>query len=190
MNKNKRNQIKKQFASIFEKVIYDDAKSRGINIKYEPVTIEYWKRSPKGAICADCNSTNIKVPGKYTPDFELDGGVFVEAKGFFKPEKRSRMEDFIRSKPRILLKFLFAQDNWMTKKKKHKYSDWAKKMGVDFAIGKKIPEQWTKGCNGANTVADNGMASELAFSTNAATIKQSRRSSTNLRKSKRAKENL
>lgn len=152
MNKKIRNKIKGEFASIFEKVIYDDAKQRKIDISYEPRTFDYQKRSPRGCKCGDCGSARILIPGRYTPDFLINGRVYVEAKGFFKPEKRSNMEDFLKFNAElpdpIDLRFLFAQDNWMTKKKKNKYSDWARKHKVIFYVGKTIPYSWTTGRDG------------------------------------------
>lgn len=157
MNRAKRDKLKGEFASIFEREIWDDARARNLDVQYESDTLDYFKRASRGAKCKDCGSSTILIPGKYTPDFKLNGRIYIEAKGFFKPEKRRLMEDFIRSRPDIQLRFIFAQDNWITKKKKHKYSDWATKQGLIYVIGKTIPYLWT-----VDTVADNGVVDTLA----------------------------
>lgn len=145
MNRTKRNALKGRFASIFEKVIWDDAKERGIEITYEPESFQYEKRPPRGAKCGDCGSSKVSVPGSYTPDFKVQGRFFVEAKGYLNAPKRTLMEAFRKSNPELDLRFLFAQDNWLTHKKKTKYTDWAKQIGVKSAVGNKIPEEWLGG---------------------------------------------
>lgn len=153
MNRIKRNKIKGAFASIFEKVIWDDAKERGIEITYEPESFQYEKRPPRGAKCGDCGSSKVSVPGSYTPDFKVQGRFFVEAKGYLNAPKRTLMEAFRKSNPELDLRFLFAQDNWLTHKKKTRYTDWAKQIGVKSAVGNKIPEGWV-GRTGDNAEVD------------------------------------
>lgn len=127
-------------ASKFEDTIIQDLKDRGIEYEYEPETFEYL-RGVRGAYCAQCGSKVVRVKRRYTPDLRL-GSVWVEAKGKFSPENRSKMEDFLEGHPEIDLRFLFMRDNWLTNKHKTKYSDWAKKLGIKYAIGTSVPQEW------------------------------------------------
>lgn len=85
------------------------------------------------------------VSRRYTPDIRIKAsGVWVEAKGKFTPENRAKMEDFLEGHPEIDLRFLFMRDNWITKNHKSKYSDWCKKLGVKYAIGIRVPDEWVE----------------------------------------------
>lgn len=129
-------------ASTFEDTIIQDLKDRGIEYEYEPETFKY-DRKVRGATCAECGSKVVFVSRRYTPDIRLKaGGVWVEAKGKFTPENRAKMEDFFHGHPEIDLRFLFMRDNWLTNKHKTKYSDWAKKLGIKYAIGTSVPQEW------------------------------------------------
>jgi hypothetical protein len=68
------------------------------------------------------------------------------------------MEDFLRGHPEIDLRFLFMRDNWLTGKHKHKYSDWAKKLGVPYAIGTTVPEEWVQKLPGDGVLPQDGGA--------------------------------
>lgn len=127
-------------ASKFEDTIIQDLKDRGIEYEYEPETFPY-ERGVRGAYCVQCGGKVVRVKRKYTPDLKL-GSVWVEAKGKFTPENRSKMEDFLEGHPEIDLRFLFQRDNWLTGKHKSKYSDWCEKLGVKYAVGDSVPEEW------------------------------------------------
>lgn len=127
-------------ASTFEDTIIQDLKDRGIEYEYEPKTFEYL-RGVRGAYCTQCDSKVVRVKRRYTPDLRL-GSVWIEAKGKFSPENRSKMEDFLEGHPEIDLRFLFMRDNWLTSKHKTKYSDWCKKLGIKYAIGTSVPQEW------------------------------------------------
>lgn len=129
-------------ASKFEDTIIQDLKDRGIAYEYEPKTFSYTRPVHRGR-CTVCESKSCVVERSYTPDiFLLLSKTWVEAKGKFTPENRGKMEDFLKGNPGIDLRFLFQRDNWLTGKHKHKYSDWAKKQGVKYAVGTSIPEEW------------------------------------------------
>jgi len=34
------------------------------------------------------------------------------------------------------------RDNWLTAGKKERYTDWARKLGIECAVGEDIPEDW------------------------------------------------
>ena len=129
------------FASRFEEQIYDQLRKAGLQPEYEPDTIDYHRRT-RQTYCGDCGSKKTYKKARYTPDFKI-GHYYIEAKGYFKPEKRAAMEDFLRSNPSIDLRFVFGADNWLTSKRVTKYSDWAKSLKVKYGI-KTVPENWIK----------------------------------------------
>lgn len=136
------------FASGFEAKVIKDLKERGIEYEYEPEFLDYEKEIKK-AKCRDCLSKRVSQHRRYLPDLRIQSRFLVELKGKFTAENRSRMESVLASHPGIDLRFLFQRDNWLTKKKKHKYSDWALKNGVQFAIGDRIPDEWVNTSAGA-----------------------------------------
>lgn len=80
----------------------------------------------------------------YTPDFTVftDDGVFhVESKGFLRPDHRRTLLAVVNqwSDPAIAidLRLLFQKDQKVRKGGKMKYSDWAKKEGLRYAVGVK-----------------------------------------------------
>ena len=127
-------------ASKLEDKVIKDLKDRGIEYEYEPETFPY-ERKVRGAHCGNCGSKDVVVRRRYTPDLRI-GDFFVEIKGKFTAENRSKMEDFRRGHPEIDLRFLFQRDNWITKKHKSKYSDWCKKLDLKYHIGTEVPQKW------------------------------------------------
>lgn len=82
---------------------------------------------------------------RYTPDLKIkSNGIYIELKGKFDAANRSAMEDFLGGSPGIDLRFVFMRDNWITGKHKSKYSDWCKKLGVQYYIGERIPDVWVQ----------------------------------------------
>ena len=73
---------------------------------------------------------------KYTPDFKVAHGVYIEAKGKLDLATRQKMVWFKEMHPRITIIFLFMNpDNKITKRSKTTYGMWATKEGflwLDF----------------------------------------------------------
>ena len=90
-------------------------------VKYEPDAIPY-KQPAKER--------------KYTPDFKVANGVYIEAKGKLDLATRQKMVWFKDMHPRITIIFLFMNpDNKITKRSKTTYGMWATKEGflwLDF----------------------------------------------------------
>lgn len=127
-------------ASFLEDDVIQNLEDRGIEYEYEPETIDYL-RVVRGATCAVCGGKDVHVRRRYTPDLKI-GAFYVEVKGKLDSDTRSRMEAFLEGHPEIDLRFLFQRDNWLTGRHKHKYSDWAKKLGIKYAIGTEVPQGW------------------------------------------------
>ena len=78
VEKNKRRFRKKptsSYRSGLEENVINNLKQRNISFKYEQRVIGYFKPATKH---------------KYTPDIELENGVLIEIKGFFKREDRKK----------------------------------------------------------------------------------------------------
>jgi len=106
----------------FEVVVYDWLKRRygTTNVGYETHRIEY-----------------ILVK-EYKPDFVVklhDGSLlFVEAKGYFRPEDRRKILAVLKMNPDLKFLIVFQKDNRIRRGSKTRYSDWCKKHGIDYII--------------------------------------------------------
>lgn len=84
---------------------------------------------------------------KYTPDFKVyrkDGTYFfVEYKGYFRPEARTKMRLVKNQNPSDDIRFLFTDAGKpITKSSKTTYAMWAEKHGFPWAEGERIPKRW------------------------------------------------
>ncbi len=81
----------------------------------------------------------------YKPDFEimLSNGDrrYVEAKGYFRPADRTKILAVLRDNPHLDLRLLFKSDNTLSKGSRNRYSDWATKHSIPFAVGE-LPPEW------------------------------------------------
>lgn len=81
----------------------------------------------------------------YIPDFTIvlpSGRVFyIEAKGYLRPEDRTKMVAVKLANPNADIRFLFSKDNKLNGKSKTRYSEWADKHGFLYAIGT-VPRAW------------------------------------------------
>jgi len=109
------------FKSKLEEKAWKELKKNFPSVKYEPDAIPY-KQPEKER--------------KYTPDFKLARGVYIEAKGKLDLATRQKMVWFKDMHPGITIIFLFMNpDNKITKRSKTTYWQWAEKEGfmwLDF----------------------------------------------------------
>lgn len=81
----------------------------------------------------------------YTPDFMVtkkNGAVFyIETKGFFRPEARTKMIHVKRCNPFIDIRFIFMKDLMINKRTKFTYSKWCQRHGYEYAF-ETIPKEW------------------------------------------------
>lgn len=82
------------------------------------------------------------IHARYTPDFILSNGVYLECKGFLCPADRRKMIAVKAAHPDKDIRFVFQRDNYLAKGSKTKYSDWATKNGFPFCIFPHIPTDW------------------------------------------------
>lgn len=83
---------------------------------------------------------------KYTPDFILDNGIIIEAKGNFNAQQRKKMSLVIEQNPDLDIRMLFMRDNKISKASKTAYSDWCEKRGIPYAVSANgtVPEDWLR----------------------------------------------
>ena len=83
----------------------------------------------------------------YLPDFlvvlESGKSFFIEVKGWFRPEDRTKMIAVKAYNPDLDIRLVFSNDGKLSSKSSSRYSDWCRKHGFEFAIGH-IPEKWFK----------------------------------------------
>ena len=61
----------------------------------------------------------------YTPDFQLDNGIFIETKGIFDSEDRRKHVEVRRQHPELDIRFVFSNARGkLYKGAKSRYCDW------------------------------------------------------------------
>ena len=80
-----------QYRSKLEAAVAHDLTERGVGFEYEPLSFLYHDGARK-----------------YTPDFRLDNGVFIEVKGWLKREDRQKMTNVRLENPGIDLRLVLA----------------------------------------------------------------------------------
>jgi predicted nuclease of restriction endonuclease-like RecB superfamily len=84
------------------------------------------------------------LAGHYIPDFIIQtqlGKVYVECKGYLRPEDKRKLRAVKRQHPEMDLRLLFYGES--TKRERDQIR-WATKNGFKFAIDT-IPKDWLKG---------------------------------------------
>lgn len=109
-----------------EAAVYEDLEARGVPFEYEKSQVIY---------------TTPPVQHKYVPDFKI-GNIYVEYKGWFKPEDRAKMLLVIQQHPDLDIRLLFMKDSKLYKDSDTRYSDWCEKYGIKYAIGTTVPQEW------------------------------------------------
>jgi|ERR1700734_3480040 len=112
----------KKLKNKFEQKIYSQLKKAKVNFDYESERITYI------------------LTGYYLPDFVIRsprGRIYIETKGYLRPEHKRKMVAVKRLHPEIDLRILFYAAN----KKNFK---WAEKNGIKYAVSS-IPKEWLHG---------------------------------------------
>lgn len=111
----------------FEKKILIQIEGSGCNVKYEGARIPY------------------VLAGHYIPDYIVDtptGKLYIEAKGYFRPEAKRKMVAVKRQHPELDIRIVFYKSKSFKKNKQ--YERWAIKHGYKFAWDT-VPEEWLLG---------------------------------------------
>lgn len=117
----------KGYRSGLEECIDKSLKDRGIDGEYERHKIKYIAPATER---------------KYTPDFRLPNGIFIETKGRFVAADRKKHLLIKQQYPDLDIRFLFQNsNNKLTKRSKTTYAQWCEKHGFIYAE-KEIPKEW------------------------------------------------
>ena len=131
-----------KYRSRYEASIARDLQFKGIEFEYETIKVNYYLK--KKGKCEGCDNVNsIFVHKTYTPDFII-GSMIIEAKGFFTSSDRTKMSQAVRENPDLDIRMLFMRDQWCTKTKNKKYSDWCNDHNIKCAFGVSLPKEWLK----------------------------------------------
>ena len=81
----------------------------------------------------------------YTPDFQLDNGIFIESKGLFDNEDRRKHLAVRDQHPELDIRFVFSNAQAkLYKGSKTTYAMWCDKHGFQWAETK-LPKEWLNG---------------------------------------------
>lgn len=79
---------------------------------------------------------------KYHPDFLLENGIYIEAKGWFKSSDRQKHLCIKHQHPELDIRFVFSNpNNKIGKKSNTTYAMWCEKNGFKYAKGT-VPQEW------------------------------------------------
>lgn len=93
--------------------------------------------------CTGCGSQHVVRRVSYTPDWRLTAkDIVVESKGKFTARDRKIALAMKREYPLERYCLLFQRDNWISKTKSQKYSDWCEKHSIEHHVGNEFPKEW------------------------------------------------
>ena len=130
-----------KYRSQLERRVCNNLRNRRVKYDYEPYKISY-TTEVKPAYCANCGHKVVLKERSYTPDVVLSNGIIIEIKGKFTGENRTKMLAIRASNPGLDIRMLFQSDNWLTKKKSMRYSDWCERHGFIYHVGEQVPSDW------------------------------------------------
>jgi hypothetical protein len=92
------------------------------------------------------STTPFQKEAPIHPDFKINGW-FCETKGRWLSADIRKIKLVLQQNPGIKLRMLFMRDQPIRKGSKTRYSDVAKKLGIDFEISPKgtVPTRWITG---------------------------------------------
>ena len=111
------------FRSGLEQRIADDLTNQKCKFKYEPLSVTY------------------TITSKYTPDFVLDNGIVIEAKGFFRYKDQRKHRAVREAHPELDLRFVFSNINQRVQGSKLANARWCEKYNFKYAQ-ESIPIEW------------------------------------------------
>ena len=117
------------YRSKFEQQIATWLQKQRINFEYESHSYMYMLKIYR-AECMDCNGSDVWKKHWYTPDFFLENGVVVEAKGKFTAKDRKIIAAMKEQHPELDLRVLFTRNNKISPKSKTRYLDWCERREI------------------------------------------------------------
>lgn len=107
--------------------------------KFEQKTFEFLKDS-KVKFKYESEKIPYILSRYYIPDYIIEtklGKIYIECKGYLRPEHKAKMVAVKRMHPELDLRILFYSYN-------KTYVKWAERYGFKYAIGT-IPQEWLRG---------------------------------------------
>lgn len=151
-NTSRKHAIEAGFSSMFEMQFSEYLKKFSISYEYETEKF-VWGKKPVLGECRDCGGENVATYRTYRPDFileKLDGTkMYIELKGKFTPENRTKMREIKKTYPDIDLRIIFQQSkNKLTKGAKKTYAQWATNKNYPYICCNNgpafLPDEWIK----------------------------------------------
>lgn len=113
-----------RYKSGFEITLADQMTREGMNFTYEQVRLPY------------------TIDYTYNPDFQLENGIIIEAKGLLDDNDRRKLIAVKKAYPTLDIRIVFQNANAKVRKgAKLTYAAWADKYGYKWAH-KAIPQEW------------------------------------------------
>lgn len=113
-----------KYRSGFERTLVTQLKRAGVKFTYESLKLPY------------------QTFHNYYPDFVLENGIVIEAKGKLDQDTRAKMIAVKKAYPDLDIRFVFMRaDNKISRGSKTTYGMWAERNGFKWADGV-IPEEW------------------------------------------------
>ena len=122
----KRRHVSARYRSGLERDVADYLKHHQKEVRYEKLKIEW-------------EDLRYRT---YTPDFQLDNGIFIESKGLFDNEDRRKHREIRKQHPELDIRLVFSNAQAkLYKGSKTRYSGWCEKHGFKWAH-RVIPLEW------------------------------------------------
>ena len=112
--------------SQYERTVYENILKSGYTAEYEPGPVTY----------------KVIETRKYTPDIVLKSGVWVELKGYLRPEDKRKLRRIRLAYPTRNFCILFQREQPHAKGAKSTNIQWAENIGMIAAAGDSIPKAW------------------------------------------------
>lgn len=115
----------------YERKVMEFLESQGVEYGYETDYVHY---------------TVPETKRRYIPDFRI-GNTYIEAKGIWDSAGRKKIKMVLEQNPGIKLKMLLMRDLPIRKGSKTRYSDYCRKLNIDFAVSPNgtLPQRWITG---------------------------------------------
>lgn len=121
--------LEEGWRSGLEEKVAAQLEAAGIKAEYEAEKIEYHKPARKA---------------RYTPDFKLPNGIYIETKGRFVTADRQKHLLIKEQHPHLDIRFVFSNPNArISKQSATTYAMWCAKHGFLYAA-KIIPKEWLR----------------------------------------------
>jgi len=121
-----------EYRSIFERDIATALEELGISFRYEACTYKWREKLPSG-YCVECGTKDVYADRTYTPDFFLDNGYVIEAKGMFTAKDRKIAAAMQEQHPEVKMVYLFGHNNRLSRGSRTTYMEWCRKRGLASA---------------------------------------------------------